>query len=62
MPSFTLDEAIEDYNKALAIIPSYGEAYFFRGVAYTRKAAADFKKACDKGNKYACDNYKQLSE
>lgn len=56
------DEAIEDYNKAITMRPNYGEALFSRGVAYTRKAVSDFKKACEMGIQYACDNLKQISE
>jgi hypothetical protein len=51
-----------DYNKAILLKPNYESAYFNRGVAYTRKAAADFKKVCEMGNKLACDNYKQISD
>src|SRR5208282_5789044 len=56
------DEAIDDFNKALSIRPAFVEAYASRGFAYLKKAEADYKKACDMGEKNSCDNLKQLSE
>jgi len=56
------DKAIEDYNKAITLKPDYMDAYYSRGVAYVRKASSDFSRACEKGNKFACDNLKQISQ
>jgi len=55
------DEAIEDYNRVIAIQTKDPNVYLSRGVAYTKKAMADFRWACDMGNQPACDNLKQLS-
>jgi len=38
------------------------DAYYSRGVSYVRKASSDFTRACEKGNKFACDNLKQISQ
>jgi tetratricopeptide (TPR) repeat protein len=56
------DEAIEDYNKAVEIKPKDVNVYVSRAVAYVKKATADFKRACDLGNKNACDDLKELSK
>jgi len=56
------DEAIEDYNRVISMKPKDLNVYLSRGVAYTKKAMADFRKACDEGNQLACDNLKQLSK
>lgn len=55
------DEAIEDYNRGIALKPKDPNIYLSRGVAYTKKAMADFRRACDMGSQFACDNLKQLS-
>jgi len=55
------DQAIEDYNKVLSMRPNDSNAYTSRGIAYLAKATADFKTACDMGNKNACDNLKEIS-
>jgi tetratricopeptide (TPR) repeat protein len=56
------DDAIEDYNRVISMKPNDMNVYFSRAVAYTKKAMADFKKACDAGSQLACDNFKQLSK
>jgi tetratricopeptide (TPR) repeat protein len=55
------DEAIEDYNRVISMKPKDLNVYLSRGVAYTKKAVADFRRACDAGSELACDNLKQLS-
>ena len=56
------DEAIEDYNRVISMKPKDLNVYLSRGVAYTKKAMADFRRACDAGSQLACDNLKQLSK
>jgi Flp pilus assembly protein TadD len=56
------DEAISDYNSAIALKVNYETAYFNRGISYIRKAAADFKKACDMNIQPACENLKQITD
>jgi len=55
------DQAIEDYNKVLSMRPDDHNAYASRGIAFLNKAMADFRRACDMGNKNACDNLKEIS-
>lgn len=55
------DEAIGDYDKVLSIRKD-ANVYASRGIAFAKKAMADFKKACDMGNKDACSDLKQLSQ
>jgi tetratricopeptide (TPR) repeat protein len=55
------DQAIEDYNRVLSMRSDDSNAYASRGVALLNKAIADFKKACDMGNRNACDNLKEVS-
>ncbi len=59
------DKAIEAYTATLELEPEYDDAYHNRGTAYHKKghhdnARDDFKKACDLGEKYACENLKKL--
>jgi tetratricopeptide (TPR) repeat protein len=56
------DKAMSDYNKALDIRPDDGNIYASRGVSYVKKAMEDFRRACDAGIRYACDNLAQLSK
>lgn len=56
------DEAIEDYSRVISQKPQDVNVYISRGVAYVKKALEDFKKACDMGNKNACDDVKNLSK
>jgi len=55
------DEAIEDYNRVIAMKPKDPNIYLSRGIAFTKKAMVDFRRACDMGSQLACDNLKQLS-
>jgi tetratricopeptide (TPR) repeat protein len=59
------DNAIKDYNKAIALDPSYSKAYHNRGYAYymmgnLSEAAADLYKACDMGIEISCSARKAL--
>jgi len=61
------DNAISDLTRAIALKPSYAEAYNHRGVAYVGKglnqqAMADFKKACEFGCRDGCANVKIFKE
>ena len=56
------DLALKDYDKALDIRPNDGNIYASRGVAYAEKAMQDFRRACDAGVKYACDNLAQMAK
>jgi tetratricopeptide (TPR) repeat protein len=40
-----LDEAIEDFTKAIQLIPKYSDAYWGRGMA--RKMKNEYKQASD---------------
>jgi hypothetical protein len=40
--------------------PGDTNAYSSRGIAYLGKAAADFRRACEGGNKNACDNLREI--
>ena len=42
-------EAIADYDKAIALDPAYASAYYNRGI--TRKNTGDKKRACEDFNK-----------
>jgi tetratricopeptide (TPR) repeat protein len=56
------DRALSDYSEALDIRPGDGNIYASRGVAYVKKAMEDFRRACEAGIRYACDNLAQLSK
>lgn len=53
--------ALQDVNKAIQLNPEFGDAYNLRGFIhklYTKdcfKALEDFKRACELGASYACD-------
>lgn len=57
-------DAITDYSKAIDLDPSYAMAYASRGFAYetTGRPSSiynrDYKKACELGLKWGCDNFK----
>jgi len=49
------DEAIEDYNRVIAMKSKDPNIFLSRGVAFTKKAMEDFRRACDMGSQLACD-------
>jgi tetratricopeptide (TPR) repeat protein len=54
-----VDEAMREYNAAIKMNPSYGQAYYYRGmlnrlVERNTQACADFKKAVE--NKFELAN------
>jgi Flp pilus assembly protein TadD len=41
------DQAIADFDRAIALNPNSAVAYYDRGIAYRAKANADFNRATD---------------
>lgn len=53
------DQAIKEFNQAIALDPNYGKAYVARGIAHFKsengeKAGEDFAKACNIMDRDAC--------
>ncbi|MFA6583281.1 MAG: tetratricopeptide repeat protein [Elusimicrobiaceae bacterium] len=61
------DKALNAFDRAISRDPANAVAVYNRGIVYytvndLTSAVADFKKACDMGNRGACDVLKQMDE
>lgn len=59
------EEAIEDHSQSLALKPDYIDGYLYRGDLFRRTGNAvlaikDYQKACDLGNKAACNTVRTI--